>query len=65
MTLTIEEYRESLRDLYKTETDAAIKELWLKLGLAIKSVIDDGTYFIFDAADETFEKIIYEKMEEQ
>lgn len=62
---TVEDYRDLVRELYTNEKQHALsKGYWLKLGLAIKQVIEDKEFLMMDEATDAFEKRIFKIMEE-
>lgn len=62
-SFTIDDYLERLRELYKAETMPLVKIYWMKAGLIVKQLLDEGHYIPFDAASEEFERDLYERMD--
>ncbi|WP_419895202.1 hypothetical protein [Macrococcus psychrotolerans] len=61
-TDSIENYREVLRDLYRSERNLILKGYWLCLGLELNELIKDGSFFLIDRADQIFEKKLFERV---
>lgn len=62
-SFTIDDYLKRLRELYMAETMPLVKGYWMKAGLIVKQLIDEGHYMPFDAADERFEHDLFERMD--
>ncbi|UTH10801.1 hypothetical protein [Macrococcoides canis] len=52
---TVMDYRNVVAELYRDSKFPLEKGFWLSVGLAVKSLMDDGTYLSIDEADEKFE----------
>lgn len=60
--ITIDDYLNRLRQLYKDETMPLVKGYWMKAGLIVKQLLDEGKYLPFDAVSDEFERELYERM---
>ncbi|RXK19065.1 hypothetical protein [Macrococcus sp. DPC7161] len=59
---TVEDYLEMIRREYVNEKIEPVRIQWLKLGLTVKAMIDEGQFKLYDEAGERFEDELYKRM---
>ncbi|TDM39860.1 hypothetical protein ETI10_10475 [Macrococcoides goetzii] len=57
---TVEDYRERVRQLYQDEVSPLVRAYYLKIGVSIKSLLEQNKYLLIDEAGEQFEKDLFE-----